>query len=255
MAQVPSSGLQPPSPTFLGAGVSKVASKGPHQPFGQLLQRRSDSLNDLPQCLQNLEKQSISQSESLPLWGRCRANARRMRSLWQLYVTAPLLGERRCPTGFRNRRRLLGMRAFVCIVWFLSFLCLPALAVQPDEILKDPVLEARARSISAGLRCLVCQNQSIDDSDAPVAKDLRILIREQLQQNRTDQDVVEFIVARYGEFVLLKPRLKPDTLILWAAPFVLLAAGLAFAFRRKPVASPDSLTTAEKAEVAAILRK
>jgi cytochrome c-type biogenesis protein CcmH len=141
--------------------------------------------------------------------------------------------------------------AFLC----LTFLSLPALAVQPDEILKDPVLEARARSISAGLRCLVCQNQSIDDSDAPVAKDLRILIREQLQQNRSDTDVVDFIVARYGEFVLLKPRLKTDTLILWAAPFLLLAAGLAFAFRRKPIVTPDSLTTDEKAEVAAILRK
>lgn len=144
--------------------------------------------------------------------------------------------------------------AFASIL-FLTFLSLSALAVQPDEILKDPVLEARARSISAGLRCLVCQNQSIDDSDAPVAKDLRILIREQLQQNRTDQDVVDFVVARYGEYVLLKPRLKPGTIILWAAPFLLLAAGLVFAFRRKPVAPPDNLTAAEKAEVAAILRK
>jgi cytochrome c-type biogenesis protein CcmH len=147
------------------------------------------------------------------------------------------------------------MRELSLAFLVLSFLSLPALAVQPDEILKDPVLEARARSISAGLRCLVCQNQSIDDSDAPVAKDLRILIREQLQQNRSDTDVVDFIVARYGEFVLLKPRLKPDTLILWAAPFLLLAAGLAFAFRRKPIVTPDSLTTDEKAEVAAILRK
>jgi cytochrome c-type biogenesis protein CcmH len=147
------------------------------------------------------------------------------------------------------------MRAFFATLLAVTFLSLPAVAVQPDEILKDPVLEARARTISAGLRCLVCQNQSIDDSDAPVAKDLRVLIREQLQQNRTDDDVVDFVVARYGEFVLLKPRLKPDTLILWAAPFVLLAAGLAFAFRRKPMATTDSLTSDEKAEVAAILRK
>ena len=138
---------------------------------------------------------------------------------------------------------------------FLFFLAIPAFAVQPDEILKDPALEARARSISAGLRCLVCQNQSIDDSDAPVAKDLRILIREQLQQNRSDADVVDYIVARYGEFVLLKPRLKSGTLILWATPFVLLALGLIFAFRPKPTLAPDDLSAEEKAEVAAILRK
>jgi cytochrome c-type biogenesis protein CcmH len=147
------------------------------------------------------------------------------------------------------------MREFFCALTFLTFLSIPAFAVQPDEILKDPVLEARARSISAGLRCLVCQNQSIDDSDAPVAKDLRILIREQLQQNHSDADVVDYIVARYGEFVLLKPRLKSGTLILWATPFVLLALGLAFAFRRKPTLTPDDLSVAEKAEVAAILRK
>jgi cytochrome c-type biogenesis protein CcmH len=147
------------------------------------------------------------------------------------------------------------MREFFCALSFLFFLTLPALAVQPDEILKDPVLEARARTISAGLRCLVCQNQSIDDSDAPVAKDLRILIREQLQQNHSDADVVEFVVARYGEYVLLKPRLKPGTYILWATPFLLLVAGLVFAFRRRSVATPDSLSAAEKAEVAAILRK
>ena len=147
------------------------------------------------------------------------------------------------------------MRGLFSAVLLLVLLAVPALAVQPDEILKDPVLEARARSISAGLRCLVCQNQSIDDSDAPVAKDLRILIREQLQQNHSDADVVDYIVARYGEFVLLKPRLKSDTLILWATPFVLLALGLAFAFRRKPTLTPDELSTEEKAEVAAILRK
>ena len=147
-----------------------------------------------------------------------------------------------------------GRGAFAALVT-LILLSLPAHAVEPDEILKDPILEARAREISAGLRCLVCQNQSIDDSDAPVAKDLRILIREQLQQNRADQEVVDFVVARYGEYVLLKPRLKPATLVLWATPFLLLAAGFMFAFRRKPVAAPDSLTNAEKAEVEAILRK
>jgi cytochrome c-type biogenesis protein CcmH len=149
-------------------------------------------------------------------------------------------------------KRVVRALATVSILMSLS---LPALAVQPDEILKDPVLEARAREISTGLRCLVCQNQSIDDSDATVAKDLRILIREQLQQNKTDDDVVNFVVARYGEYVLLKPRLKAGTIVLWAAPFLILLAGLFVAFRRKAVGAPDDLSTAEKAELEAILRK
>src|SRR5918911_5442356 len=88
----------------------------------------------------------------------------------------------------------------------LILLATPAFAVQPDEILKDPALEHRARDISAGLRCLVCQNQSVDDSDAPLAKDLRVLVRERLQAGDSDSQVIDFLVARYGEFVLLKPR-------------------------------------------------
>jgi cytochrome c-type biogenesis protein CcmH len=141
------------------------------------------------------------------------------------------------------------------LVVLLYLLAAPALAVEPDEILKDPALEARARQISAGLRCLVCQNQSIDDSEASVAKDLRILIREQLQHNKSDAEVVDFVVARYGEFVLLQPRFRASTLILWLTPFLVLALGLLFAFRRKPAANTESLTQAEKAEVEAILRK
>jgi cytochrome c-type biogenesis protein CcmH len=141
----------------------------------------------------------------------------------------------------------------VALLFFL--LTLPAHAVKPDEILKDPVLEARAREISTGLRCLVCQNQSIDDSDASVARDLRILIREQLQQKKSDEDVVDFVVARYGEYVLLKPRFKASTLILWASPFLILLAGLLFAFRRKLPPVTDTLSDAEKAEIDAILRK
>jgi cytochrome c-type biogenesis protein CcmH len=137
----------------------------------------------------------------------------------------------------------------------LMLLTLPAAAVQPDEILKDPALEARARSISAGLRCLVCQNQSIDDSDATVAKDLRVLIREQLVANKTDAEVVDFVVARYGEYVLLKPRFRTSTVVLWLTPFVILLAGLLFAFRRRPTAKPEALTKAEQTEVEAILRK
>src|SRR6478672_9313560 len=110
-----------------------------------------------------------------------------------------------------------------------------ALAVQPDEILKDGALEARARALSQELRCMVCQNQSIDDSDAPLAKDLRILVRERLTAGDTDNQVIDFLVARYGEFVLLKPRFNAHTLLLWLAPFgVLIIAAVAFlaAWRR-----------------------
>jgi cytochrome c-type biogenesis protein CcmH len=134
----------------------------------------------------------------------------------------------------------------------------PTGAVQPDEILPDPAMEARARNISAGLRCLVCQNQSIDDSDAPVARDLRILIREQLQANKSDEDVVDFVVARYGDYVLLKPRLTAHTFVLWFTPFAILMIA-AFAFwRRRPSREREGiapLSDDEKAEVAALLRK
>jgi cytochrome c-type biogenesis protein CcmH len=104
---------------------------------------------------------------------------------------------------------------------------LPALAVTPDEILDDPKLEARARALSAELRCMVCQNQSIDDSDAPLAKDLRVLVRERLVAGDSDEQVIAFLVDRYGEFVLLKPRLSVHTVVLWGlAPTVLLIGGL-----------------------------
>jgi cytochrome c-type biogenesis protein CcmH len=97
-----------------------------------------------------------------------------------------------------------------------------ALAVEPDEILKDPALETRARSISSGLRCLVCQNQSIDDSNAPLARDLRLLVRERLKAGDSDAQVMQFVEDRYGEFVLLRPPFSWRTLILWAAPLVAL---------------------------------
>jgi len=126
-----------------------------------------------------------------------------------------------------------------------------ALAVQPDEVLDDPALEARARDLSAGLRCLVCQNQSIDDSDAPLAKDLRVLVRERLKAGDSDKEIIEFVVARYGEFVLLKPRFTPHTWLLWlATPLVLLAAlaAIVLAYRRRKVAAegPKPLSTNEK---------
>ena len=94
----------------------------------------------------------------------------------------------------------------------------PAYAVKPDEMLKDPKLEARARAISKGLRCMVCQNESIDDSNAPLAHDLRVLVRERLTKGDTDSQVINFLVARYGEFVLLKPRFELHTLLLWGMP-------------------------------------
>lgn len=103
----------------------------------------------------------------------------------------------------------------------------PAAAVNPDEMLKDPLLEKRAREISKGLRCLVCQNQSIDDSDADLAKDLRVIVRERLKAGDSDGDVVEFVVARYGDFVLLKPPFKGATLVLWIGPALIALGGIA----------------------------
>ena len=135
---------------------------------------------------------------------------------------------------------------------------LPVKAVEPDEVLQDPALEARARHLSEGLRCLVCQNQSIDDSAAPLAKDLRVLVRERLKAGDTDQDIEDFVVARYGEFVLLKPRLEPHTLLLWfATPAVFLAALLIvfLAYRRRSIAasSPAALSEAEERKLKSLL--
>lgn len=124
-----------------------------------------------------------------------------------------------------------------------------AFAVQPDEVLKDPALEARARSLSSELRCLVCQNQSIDDSDAPLARDLRILLREQLQQGKSDTEVIDFVVSRYGEYVLLRPRFSNRTLLLWGLPFAVLAIAALALFRRRSTSSTgeEPLSDAEKA--------
>ena len=127
----------------------------------------------------------------------------------------------------------------------------PAHAVEPDEVLQDPAFEARARTISEGLRCLVCQNQSIDDSEAPLAKDLRLLVRERLKAGDSNEQIVDFIVARYGEFVLLKPRFETHTLVLWlATPAVFLVALLiiALAYRRRmaEATNPPPLSAAER---------
>jgi cytochrome c-type biogenesis protein CcmH len=136
----------------------------------------------------------------------------------------------------------LVLLAFVCWVWSAS----PIHAVQPDEIMSDPVKESRARDLSRELRCMVCQNQSIDDSEAPLARDLRLLVRERIAAGDSDAQVIDFLVARYGEFVLLKPRLEPHTLLLWLWPPLALAGG-GFALwmhsrRRAKSATADDLS-------------
>ncbi len=141
----------------------------------------------------------------------------------------------------------------------LFLVAVPALAVQPDEVLDDPALEARAREISAGLRCLVCRNESIDDSNADLARDLRLLVRERVLAGDTNEEVVAYIVDRYGEYVLLKPQADGANLILWlAGPLMLIVAGgvgLVFLRRRSRAAEPAAaeLTDAEKARLREIM--
>lgn len=134
----------------------------------------------------------------------------------------------------------------------------PVMAVQPDEMLADPALEQRARELSKGLRCLVCRNENIDDSDAQLASDLRILLRERLVAGDTDAEAVAFLVDRYGEYVLLNPPATGANILLWiAGPSMLLAgAGIAFAtFRRRGTAAADGLNAEEAARVAEILKE
>ncbi len=146
------------------------------------------------------------------------------------------------------------MRALILC---LALAAAPALAVQPDEVLSDPALEARARQISHDLRCPVCQGETIDDSNAPISRDLRLLVRERLMAGDSDAEVVDYIVARYGEFVLFNPRASGSGLILWlAGPAMLLVGGaLAFALtRRKPKIEAD-LTEDEKARIAELMKE
>src|SRR2546430_12965516 len=115
------------------------------------------------------------------------------------------------------------MKSLCLVMTLLTFVAVPsAIAVEPNEVLTDPALEARARALSKELRCMVCQNQSIDDSEAPLARDLRILVRERLQAGESDRQVIDFLVARYGEFVLLRARVSLHTALFWVCP----AAGL-----------------------------
>jgi cytochrome c-type biogenesis protein CcmH len=130
----------------------------------------------------------------------------------------------------------------------------PALAVQPNEVMKDPALETRARSLSEELRCLVCQNQSIDDSDAPLARDIRILIRERIASGESNDAVRAYLVSRYGDFILLKPPFKPETILLWLSPALVLGSAVAaalYARRRAPRSTP-ALSAEEEARLASL---
>jgi cytochrome c-type biogenesis protein CcmH len=153
-------------------------------------------------------------------------------------------------TTGRVRRTIVLIVAAIGLVFATS-----AFAVEPDEILKDPALETRARSLSQSLRCMVCQNESIDESNAPLARDLRLLVRERIQMGDSDRQVREFLVARYGEFILLEPRLTARTWLLWSIPLMALLAGVAsmlLAFRRRP-SVPAPLTDEEKRRLSALL--
>ncbi len=149
-------------------------------------------------------------------------------------------------------------RSYIGAMFAVIVLAMPALAVEPDEILADPTLEARARHISAGLRCLVCQNQSIDDSNAPLARDLRLLVRERLKAGDSDSQVMRFIEDRYGEFVLLRPPFDARTLLLWLAPFLVLASAIVVALRLfrsrpAPASGVPALTGEEEERLRALL--
>jgi cytochrome c-type biogenesis protein CcmH len=154
------------------------------------------------------------------------------------------------------------MIAFVRAWLLLGLLLFGSLAhaVEPDEKLADPALEARARTLTAELRCVVCQNQSVDDSDAPLAKDIRVLVRERITAGDTDEEVIDYIVTRYGRFVLLKPPLSGDTVLLWFGPGVLLVLGLALAYlyvrrlNRAPLA-PQPLSPAEEDAIKRIIEE
>ncbi len=153
------------------------------------------------------------------------------------------------------------MRRLTLVVFLLA-LSFPAYAVQPDEVLQNLQLEQRARALSRELRCMVCQNQSIDDSDAPLARDLRILVRERLTAGDSDQQVLDFLVARYGQFVLLRPRFEWETSLLWLTPLVVLvlgAIGVVLFVRRNAAAISEAATTSltpeEEAKLARLRRE
>jgi cytochrome c-type biogenesis protein CcmH len=150
------------------------------------------------------------------------------------------------------------MRRFAFLVLLAALLAPAAHAVTPDEMLKDPALEARARRLSQELRCMVCQNQDIDDSNAALAHDLRVLVRDRLKAGDSDQQVLDYLVDRYGEFILLRPRFELHTLLLWGLPPLVLiagAVGVAAAMRRRKVADaePAKLSDAEQRRLSTLV--
>ena len=155
------------------------------------------------------------------------------------------------------RHRLFSAFAFCALIAVAA----PAKAVEPDEVLGDPAQEARARDLSQHLRCVVCQNQSIDDSNAPLARDLRILLRERLKAGDTDKAAIDFIASRYGNFVLLKPPMQVNTLLLWFGPGIILLMALLgyWTLIRRPAGTaadrPETLNAAEREELQAILKE
>ncbi len=141
------------------------------------------------------------------------------------------------------------------IIFVALYSIAPVAAVEPEEILKDPKLEQRARSLSQGLRCLVCQNQSIDDSNADLARDLRAVVREHLKLGYTDAQVLDYVVARYGEFVLLNPRLNSRTALLWLGPILILSfgiIGILIWFRRRNIGDTNHLTVEEEKQFSSL---
>ena len=171
---------------------------------------------------------------------RARWSALRDASPW-----APLL---------RTRSWWQRVSSLAATLPLLAAFTAPALAVQPDEVMKDPALEARARTLSSELRCLVCQNESIDDSEAPLARDIRVLIRERIGKGESNDTVRDYLVSRYGDFILLKPPFKPETLLLWLSPVLVLGLGVGaalFAHRRAPSVTPR-LSAEEEARLAAL---
>lgn len=157
-----------------------------------------------------------------------------------------------------RHRHMSWAKGFYAVL-IAAFLCLPAFGVEPDEVLSDPVLEARARAISKELRCLVCQNENIDSSNAPLARDLRIILRERLVAGDTDEEAVAFVVDRYGDFVLLRPPVKSYTLVLWFGPLMLLLAGvltvMALFRSQRRAASGEVMSDEEQAALKRLLEK
>ena len=147
----------------------------------------------------------------------------------------------------------------ISVLFILAFVPRLSFAVEPGEMLKDPTLEARARALSAELRCLVCQNESIDESQATLAHDLRMLIRQRILAGESNQEIKAYLVSRYGNFILLKPPIEPSTLLLWGTPLLILICGggaILFALRRRaPIAKPAALSAAEEERLASLLGK